>query len=90
MKKIYKYSIPINDEFDMNLPKGIAILSFQCQRDVPFIWALVDPDALLEKRSFRLVGTGHPINMESNFLHFIGTVQMAGGQLVWHLFEIEK
>jgi len=100
MLKVYKYSIrrrirsiiktiPIGDEFEIDLPRGAKILSFQCQHDMPNIWALVNPDALHEKRQFRFSGTGHPINIPLEKLEFIGTAQMQGGDLIWHLFEVK-
>ena len=137
MKKIFKYAIPIADEFELELPKGAEILTFQIQYEQPVIWAIVDPDSEKEKRYFDLYGTGHPMKEYPNGIleidgyslsdkelkevkeeweripkesqkegeieilnkkayykkwtgklpKYIGTAQMANGQLVWHLFE---
>jgi len=137
MRKIFKYQIPIQDEFELELPVGARILSFQIQYEEPVIWAIVDPDAEKEKRYFNLYGTGHLmkeypngilemdgkllsdgelekvkeewkriypkakkgskikiLNKEAYYKEwtgkapiYIGTAQMADGQLVWHLFE---
>lgn len=137
MKRIFKYAIPIADEFELELPKGAEILTFQIQYEQPVIWAIVDPDAEKEKRHFNLYGTGHPMKeysdgileidgyslndkelekvkeewkripkeshkegkikildkiayykkLTGNLPKYIGTAQMANGQLVWHLFE---
>ena len=92
MKTIYKYPIPlISAEFDMELPVGAVILSFQIQNKIPCIWAMIDKDADKEQRHFRFYATGYPIVEISKDLnlHYIGTVQTSGG-LVWHLFEIGK
>jgi len=88
MKAVFKYVIPVVDEFTMEMPKGAQILTVQAQRGVPCIWALVDPEMENEERSFVMRGTGHPIddNMVP-FLNYVGTMQMMEGTLIWHLFE---
>lgn len=84
---VYKYAILAFDVFGLELPIGAKILTVQTQNDLPHIWALVDPSAEKEIRTFRLAGTGHTIK-ETN-LDYIGTVQIRGGELVFHLFEIK-
>lgn len=86
--KIFKYLLYPSDSFELELPKGAKILTVQVQFEKPQIWALVDPNADNEKRQFRMIGTGHEIK-EKN-LTYIGTFQMMGGHLVWHLFEVKK
>jgi len=87
MERIFKYKIPIADEFELELPVGARILTFQVQYGEPVIWAIVEPgkEEKVNVR-FRLYGTGHPIKHELNSYRYIGTAQMADGQLVWHLF----
>jgi len=88
MRKIFKYEIPIEDEFELELPKGAQVLTFQIQYGKPVIWAIIDPEEdIFEKINFRLFGTGHIIEKNIIPLSYIGTVQMADGQLVWHLFK---
>ena len=72
------------------MPKGAEILSVQVQADVLCLWALVDPDAKLQKRVIEILGTGNPIDVPGVTHKFIGTVQMRGGSLVWHVFEQER
>lgn len=88
MKKVFKYPVEIDGKFSLLLPMEAKILAVQIQHDKPCLWALVDPNAPVETRSFRLAGTGHPIDEES--LEYIGTFQMASGSLIWHLFEIRQ
>jgi len=93
MKTIYKYEVPILDQFQKYLPKGAVILSFQTQNGVPVIWAKIDTLAEVEERNFRLFGTGHPIKdiPKDADLHYIGTTQQSTNPpLVWHLFEEMK
>ena len=93
MRTIYKYPIPIEGAFEIDLPKGAMILSFQSQNGVPCIWAMVETGFVEEERSFRLFGTGHPVEIIPNdrSLHYIGTAQQSQiPPLVWHLFEEAK
>ena len=91
-RKIFKYpvSFTANDEFVIGLPEGARILDVQSQFNKPFIWALVDPnEEIYQERYFRVAGTGHLIHdKDHKSYEYIGTFQMNGGQLVFHLFEI--
>lgn len=89
MKRIYKYPIPITDEFTVELPEDIEILTFQTQHNKPYIWAIIDPERKFETVSFKLFGTGHPVE-DTDTLKYIGTAQTEGGMLVWHLFKSHK
>jgi hypothetical protein len=88
---IWKYDIPIVDEFTLDLPEGSSVLTFQMQRGNPCIW-IVFPDngepLVLEKRTFCVIGTGNKFddNKDSGGMFYIGTIQEAGF-LVWHLWE---
>lgn len=82
--KIFKYTIPIQGQFILALPEHARILSVQVQRGVPCIWVLVHPKAVLTERKFNIYGTGHDVENPGNY---IGTFQMASGDLIWHLFE---
>lgn len=86
MKRVYKYPVEISDIQTINLPLGAQILSVQVQNGSPYIWACVNPSADSEPRRFRLYGTGHNIEC-NNLLKHIGTFQLFGGRLVYHLFE---
>ena len=88
MYKVFKYPVPLVDEFLVELPVGAKILKIECQCDEPFIWALVNPENQTEKRKFRIAGTGHPINEHLNKLEHVDTFQWADGMFVWHIFEI--
>ena len=87
MKRIYKYPVPITDEFKLELPEGAKLLNFQTQDNKPHIWALVDPMRQLEAVGFRLFGTGQPIG-NTDTLEYVGTVQIE--PFVWHLFKSYK
>lgn len=88
MKTIYKYPLPMGDHVTINLPKGARILTVQIQGELelPFLWALVDPQESMEQRCFRIVGTGQNIHNPDE-LKYIATFQMLGGRLMLHAFE---
>lgn len=84
--KIYKY--PITQPkglISIEMPAGAEVLTVQVQNEVPCIWALVGPDAPPTMRGFRMYGTGHEIDHEN--MPYVGTFQLVGGSLVFHLFE---
>ncbi len=87
MLKVYKYPVIPNNEINIEMPKGAQILSVDTQFGKPQIWAAVDPQAPNVTRRFRMTGTGHSIDEKANLYH-IGTFQMDGGALIFHLFEI--
>lgn len=82
-KIIYKYSVPMEDEFEIKMPEHSKILSFQVQNEQPMLWALVDPDTPTVLKQFHIFGTGNPIKAWIG--NYIGTIQLHG--YVWHLFE---
>ena len=86
-KTIWKYDVPIEDYFEINMPKDAQILTIQTQNGEPKLWALVNPDNATEKRIFRHSGTGHPIT--DNNMDYIGTYQLHGGELIFHVFEVK-
>lgn len=84
MKKIFKYPLKVEGEQKITMPEKAKILSFQFQDDTPCIWAMVDPTAKVEARTFYILGTGHEVP-PLFFFNYIGTAQHNG--FVWHLFS---
>lgn len=84
--RIYKYSLPVQDEVMLELPVNADILTVQMQAGKPCIWAMVDPSSKSEWRYFRIFGTGHEMK-DSDCLLYIGTFQMLDGSLVFDAFE---
>lgn len=82
---IWKFSVTVIDNFQIQMPEGAKILTVDMQGDVPYIWAIVVPNSPLQIRKFVLRGTGHPfVGGEDNY---IGSFQLIEGLLVFHLFE---
>ena len=86
---IWKWSVVPESRFTLALPRGAKILDVQEQRGQPQLWALVDPTAPIERREFCVLPTGTEWESDE-VLRYLGTFQLTLGQLVFHLFEIER
>lgn len=90
MKRIYKYPIPVANEFVVAMPLGAEVLHVGVQDERPHLWALVDPDQPSRDYRFRMHGTGHPVeDVITGGMH-IGTFMLGGGSFVGHIFQIER
>ncbi len=83
-KKIWKFPITTEDICSLAMPIGAEILDIGIQGKELKIWAIVDPDADTEDRSFSFYGTGLSIDTEGK--KYLKTIQ--SGISVWHIFEI--
>jgi hypothetical protein len=88
---IYKYELEIGDEQVRRIPRNSRLLSIANQQEKLCVWAEIDADARAvppyDNYKFFIRGTGHVF--EDNALlqpTFLGTVLMAGGSLVWHVY----
>lgn len=91
MKSIYKYKIDINrGQFRISGPIT-KLLTVQVQRSQICVWAEIDTDK--PDRHFNVfpVGTGWETDKLAYFdkMTYLGTVQLYGGDLVWHMYYIE-
>jgi hypothetical protein len=92
LKTIYKYELPYLDQVVILMPKGAKPLCAQIQSDELFLWAMVDREQPLERRVFRVVGTGEPIP-DADSLVYLDTIQIEDGRirnLVFHVFEVKS
>jgi hypothetical protein len=83
MKQVWKFKLYPGSQECTEMPEGAEILSVAFQGGDLCMWARVDPEAILVKRSFTVYGTGHDIEYDN--LRFYGTVFT--GSLVFHVFE---
>ena len=81
---IWKYPLR-PDTCGMRLPQDAKILCVQTQAEEPFLWVLLDKDKPLISRQVIVYGTGH--NVIDTSQRYIGTFQLHGGSLVFHVFE---
>lgn len=84
-QRIWKFPVPMQDEFSLRMPVSARILCVQTQHGEPQLWAAVTKSGNMELRTFRLAGTGHEIPAG---LVYIGTFQLYEGTFIGHLFEI--
>lgn len=84
MKTIYKFAAPIDDTILVLMNDGAQVLCVQLQHGDPTMWAVVDTDQPLTMHRFHWRSTGHPAD---GLGRYVGTIQMSGGSLVFHLFE---
>jgi len=87
MQAIWKYPLSLDHRQVISLPVCARILCVQVQNEVPCIWIVNkfvnDKDVI--NRTFIIYGTGHIHEQIEE--KYIGTFQMSGGALVFHLFE---
>jgi hypothetical protein len=85
MVTIWKYPLEVTDEQDVLLPLGARILTVQSQNDRPCLLAIVEPDMRVSARKIVTHGTGHQFSDKN--LNYLGTYQLRGGSLIFHVFE---
>jgi len=87
MKRIWKFLL--TPEGVIEMPINAEILSAGVQGEEIYIWAIVEPGSPTETRRFQTYGTGHQIDIDPDYLWFIGTVFLGSlvFPLVFHVFE---
>lgn len=83
---VFKYPLQVLDEQAISLPLGAKVLAVRFQRQVPMLWALVDPAEREERfHVIRMAGTGHPV--EASWADkYVSTDFLHDGGLVFHFF----
>ena len=87
MEAIWKQPLECADHQVVSLPVGAKVLCVQAQSEQPCLW-FVTPEVdnpKTELRTFAIHGTGHPCVTVNGI--YIGTFQLQGGSLVFHVFE---
>ena len=84
--RIWKWTLTVTDMQSLPIPEGAKLLAVQMQGDVPQLWALVDEKARIVHRKFATYGTGNPMP-DGDPGQYVGTYQICGGALVFHVFE---
>ncbi len=87
-KTVWKYRLEVADEQVVEMPANARILTVQAQFDEPCLWALVDPDlTAMDRRTILITGTGHRREDLASHVNYLGTLQIAMGLHVFHVFE---
>lgn len=81
---IWKYEIHPLD-LVKEIPIGAKFLSCHEQKGVVCLWFLCAPNEQTELRAFSVRPTGAEFQGEGGI--FLGSVHLAGGALVFHIFE---
>lgn len=84
---IFKYPVQVTDTFALQIPAGARFLGLQNQHGNPQMWWHVDQSITTVTHTFHVVGTGIPMPEESQKWKYLGTFQMLGGTLVFHVFQ---
>jgi len=84
--KVFKYPLELADKIVLKMPENAQMLCVQVQYGSVCLWAAVDPEAPDEKRTIYVRGTGHELGMAA-VSKYIGTFQLTGGALVFHVFD---
>jgi len=83
---IWKYELPVDGSHKIKIPEGAKGLSVQWKKDKLCLWCLVDQNNITETREVAIYGTGH--DLPEKFGDYVGTFQMYGGNLIFHVFLI--
>lgn len=85
MKAVWKFPLLIEALQVVEIPVDSAILCVQVQDDIPCLWVLVDPDVRARTKAvIEIWGTGHLHETVPD--NYLGTFQLRGGALVFHVF----
>jgi hypothetical protein len=78
MKKIFKYPLPVQEKYAIELPKGSRIIRAEDVDGLFFLWAIVDTDEGVEKefRYLEFYKTGQPIETPLEDLVMLGTCKL--------------
>ena len=85
MVSIWKFALQTIDKQKIKMPVGAELLTVQVQNGEPCLWARVDTEEPIEPRQIAIHGTGH--ELPDSTRKYIGTYQMAGDTLIFHVFE---
>ena len=83
---IWKFPIELRGLQYVEMPVGAKILYVAQQYDQVCLWAKINTNALKERRTIHVAGTGHSI--PDCGMNYIGSVMMDGGAMVFHVFEV--
>jgi len=86
MKRIFKFVLDLQDEVTREIHAGARFLSVDEQQGSIVAYFMINEGVPMELNRFRIVGTGQPCDDVAS-MNFLGTVKMAGGRLMFHVFH---
>jgi len=84
MTRIHKYKLTLDGTQYVEIHDGFKHLSVQLRGDEICLWAMIDDESPTSECTFRIFGTGHPIE-DPSVLRYIDTAQAWNG-FIWHVF----
>lgn len=87
-RTIWKYQIPVLEDFTIDLPKGAEIIRFANEGGLLWLWAIVEPEAEIKPRRLLAFKTG--AEMPSRPMKFLGYAAIViQAELMLYYFEPE-
>lgn len=91
---VWKFVLDKTDQQIIQVPVGAKVLSVAEQQSEIVLYFLVQPGARKVDRQVFIYGTGHPIYTDEKDCwsprnRFVGTVNLLGGKLMFHVFVEE-
>lgn len=85
-RQIYRYPLVLSASQQISVPKDAVPLNLAKQYDVPILWVEFEPHSpqLYETWQIEIIGTGH--TFDDDELVPLGSVIMAEGAFVWHIY----
>lgn len=84
-KTVWKYVIPEESRFTLDMPQGAVPLCVHVQWDTPHLWACVETTNAPTPHRFLTLGTGHA--MPAGRFDYVGTFMVEGGEFIFHVFH---
>ena len=85
MQTVYKYPIPIQDTFTLDLPVNSEVLYIGIQNQEPFMWVGLMTELRIEKVTFHVLGTGQSMGLYPE--RYIGSFILLKDEFVGHVFQ---
>lgn len=78
MERIFKYQLPVQEKYEIILPKDARIIRVDDVEGLFYLWAIVNdsPDHPKEIRYLEFYKTGQPIETDLNHLHYLGMCKL--------------
>ena len=86
MRKIFKYQLEITDYQTIEVKSPAVLLSVAEQNNQIVMYAIVDDLEYGIPVDVMIIGTGRPIKDDVENYKFLGTVKLANGRLMFHVF----
>lgn len=86
-RTIYKYQIPLLEQFVMQLPLGAEVLRMESQGGMAWMWCLVDTRRPKSERRFLAFKTGAPIPDNRELLYCGFVTMYIQAEIALYVFE---